>query len=645
MITLLRNGLVLLTIVCIVTTDNFSPQLKINTPSLGIIQGEINPLMTNVRQFIGIPFAQPPIGPLRFKPPMAPTTIINSSSIYNATAAAHQGGFPTFICMQFSTTNSSVILGQEDCLYLDIFLPLNSTNSSLLPVVIYIYGGGFQTTDPHNPSGIISLYQNVIYVNIRYRVNVFGFMASTALSATRSGPIQSSGLQGFEDQQMALNWVRNNIQCKPKQLFRIKSSIPFYLAFGGDPNRVTLQGHSAGADSICLHLIAPLSQGLFQRAIIESAGCDITQIPLQNMEVIGDNITSYFCNSSSDVISCLQSINASVLLQYAQTKDYINFFSATAFHPCIDGLIIPDSITNLFEQKKFSTNISILTGTTTDEFGLFIAGNFEPGWQLIDLNQTVLSYWVQLYSKGQSAYLNATYNPYNASNLPPTLVNYYGLTSALSTAIIQCPVRRTAAYVFNNGSGPVYLYSFNYIPISSPFASLSQSVHGQELPFVFNTANSSALTQSIFPVNAFNAYEQILASAMSLLWVRFVVHGNPNTPLDNEATNPLISQLSKLGGWPMYSPTATNNYSSYLTFANTVLGNSSATISISTNGYHSQLCDAWDQIVPNPTIVKICNAGFTGPNCSTTTTNDSQLATTFSLSIIGLIFIFLYIIY
>ncbi len=161
-------------------------------------------------------------------------------------------------------------------------------------------------------------------------------------------------------------------------------------------------------------MIAPLSQGLFQRAIIENAGCDITQIPLQNMEVLGDNITSYFCNSSSDVISCLQSINASVLLQYAQTKDYINFFSATAFHPCIDGLIIPDSITNLFEQKKFSTNISILTGTTTDEFGLFIAANFEPGWQLLNLNQTVLSYWVQLYSKGQSAYLNATYNPYNA---------------------------------------------------------------------------------------------------------------------------------------------------------------------------------------------------------------------------------------
>ena len=203
----------LLSIICTVIGDNSWPQLRINIPSLGPIQGEINPLVNNVRQFIGIPFAQPPIGALRFKPPV-PITNSLSNNIYNVTAASHQGGFPLFTCMQISFTNSSVIFGQEDCLYLDIFLPLNIINGSLLPVVIYIYGGGFQTSDPHDPSQIISLYQNVIYVAIRYRINVFGFMASTALSASRPGPIQSSGLQGFEDQQMAIKWVQDNIQCK-----------------------------------------------------------------------------------------------------------------------------------------------------------------------------------------------------------------------------------------------------------------------------------------------------------------------------------------------------------------------------------------------------------------------------------------------
>ncbi len=116
--------------------------------------------------------------------------------------------------LQISGTNPHVVYGQEDCLYLDIFPPLNISNGTLLLVVIYIYGGGFQVSDPHDPSELISLYQNVIYVAIRYRINVFGFMASTALSASRSGSIQSTGLQGFEDQQMAIKWVRDNIQCK-----------------------------------------------------------------------------------------------------------------------------------------------------------------------------------------------------------------------------------------------------------------------------------------------------------------------------------------------------------------------------------------------------------------------------------------------
>jgi hypothetical protein len=197
------------------------------------------------------------------------------------------------------------------------------------------------------------------------------------------------------------------------------------------------------------------------------------------------------------------------------------------------------------------------------------------------------------------------------------LINYYGLTDALSTGVFQCPVRRTAAYLANNGSGSVYLYSFDYIPLSSPFADLSQSVHGQELTFVFDRANSSALTQIIFPVITFSGNEQILASAMSLLWVRFIVNGNPNTPLNDERTNPLINQLSQLGGWPMYS---TTNSSSYVIFSNIAPRNGSATIQLSTSVYHSPTCDAWDQIVPNPTIIKQCNVGYSGPNC--TITND-----------------------
>jgi hypothetical protein len=372
-------------------------------------------------------------------------------------------------------------------------------------------------------------------------------------------------------------------------------------------------------------LIAPASQGLFQRAIIESGGCDQTQLFLKQAEVIGDDITSHFCNSSSNVISCLQSINASTLLQYAQSKDYFNFFSANSIYPPIDGLIIPDSITNLFQQKKFATNVSLLTGTTKDDFGLFIAGGFEPGWQITNLSQAVLSQWVQQYSKGQSAYLNTTYNPYLAPQLPSILVNYYGLTDALSTAVFQCPVRRAASYLANNGSGSVYLYSFEYVPLSSPFATVSQSVHGQELPFVFNTPNSSALTQIIFPVATFSENEQLLASTMSLLWVRFIINGDPNMPIAGEVTNSLITQLTQLGGWPAYSMNSTVNSSSYLIIANTASKNSSVTLQLAMSGYHEPTCAAWDEVVPNQAVVKQCAAGFTGTNCTTVVGNNTTV--------------------
>ncbi len=395
-----------------------------------------------------------------------------------------------------------------------------------------------------------------------------------------------------------------------------------FLAFGGDPNSITLQGHSAGAISICLHLIAPASQNLFQRVIIESGGCDITQMTLTLAETIGDEISSHFCSSSSDVIACLQSIDATTLLQYSLSKDYLNFFTSNGFHLLIDGLVIPDSIKNLFQNGNFPTNISILTGSTSAEFALFIAGRFESGWQVENVTQTTLSKWVQLYSEGKSAYLNTTYNPYVDPNVPPTLVNYYGLTDALSTCIFQCPVRRTAAYLANNGSGSVYLYSFEYVPLSSLFAPLSQSIHGEELPFVFNSPNTTAPTQILLSIDTFNPDEQTLALAMSLLWIRFIVNGNPNIPLNNETENPLITQLSQLGGWPKYS---TTNPSSYLIVSNIAMGNSSATVRLATSGYHSRTCAAWDEIVPNPNIIKRCNADYAGSNC--TRTNDALLNT------------------
>lgn len=350
-----------------------------------------------------------------------------------------------------------------------------------------------------------------------------------------------------------------------------------------------------------MHLVAPDSRNLFQRAIIESGGCDITHQSLSQMETIGDEIFSHFCVLPSHPLECLQGINASELIEYVKIQDYMNFFYPNSLYPLVDGLIIPDSITKLFQNGQFATNISLLTGTVNGEFGFFIGSNAEPGWRVENLTQSVLSKWVQLYSNGQSAYLNKTFNPYVDRSVPPELNNYYGLNDALSTYRYQCPVRRVASHLIHHSNQSAYLYSFNYVPLSSRFAYLSQAVHGQELPFVFNSVNHDHVGESV------------LASAMSLLWMRFVIHGNPNIPLATETKNRLIEQLSSLGGWPKYSP---ENPSSYIIFSNEKLGNSSATIQLSESRYHTPLCEAWDEIVPNPNITKKCNPGYTGPNCT-----------------------------
>ena len=210
---MLKYIFLVLAIVQIISGDNASPQLLVKTPSLGLIQGEINPIHKNVGQYLGIPFAKPPVGNLRFKPPV-PLTNGLSSAVYNATTAARPSGNAALQCLQLAVLGPKLIHGQEDCLYLDIYVPSHASNESSLPVVIYIYGGGFESSDPIEPTTLVALYENIIYVTIRYRVDVFGFMASTALSANRSGPIQSSGLQGFEDQQLAMRWVQENIRGK-----------------------------------------------------------------------------------------------------------------------------------------------------------------------------------------------------------------------------------------------------------------------------------------------------------------------------------------------------------------------------------------------------------------------------------------------
>jgi len=231
-----------------------------------------------------------------------------------------------------------------------------------------------------------------------------------------------------------------------------------------------------------------------------------------------------------------------------------------------------------------------------------------------------LTYDVQYFTNGQSPLLTHIYTPFVSPNskIPAQYVNYYGLTSALSTGLLQCPTRRTGQYLASaqNNNNKVYLYSFDYVPVNSPYASLLQSVHGQELAFVFGTPNTLTPT--------FTPQEQQLSQAMMLLWTRFIVNGNPNIPLLSEQSNPIINMLVSLGGWPAYSSETNNGSNSYLTFANNGSDITGFQFKIS-KGYHQPQCGAWDSVVPNPLILKRCAGGY--KSVATNTTNECQKCT------------------
>ena len=206
----------------------------VSTPA-GPIQGYYD-AGSDVTRFTNIPFAQPPVGPLRFLPPADPNATL-ALSPYPANSTN------TIECV--ANYGSGALSGQEDCLYLSITAPnpLPAANAGL-PVVVSVCGGGFQQCYGNDAGGWLRRTQSFIFVNINYRLGIFGFFALQELSALQS-PISHSGNQGLQDQQAALRWVRDNI-----------------ASFGGDPSKVTIQGESAGSISICYHLIAPQSAGL-----------------------------------------------------------------------------------------------------------------------------------------------------------------------------------------------------------------------------------------------------------------------------------------------------------------------------------------------------------------------------------------------
>jgi para-nitrobenzyl esterase len=450
----------------------------------GLVRGAEGP---GVREFKGIPFAEPPVGTLRFAPPVAARSW---SGILDATH--YRSACPQLA--RYGLTDAS---DDEDCLFLNVTVPASSgTPGKKRPVVVWIHGGAYVGGSSNlYPLDYWARTGDVIVVSINYRLGVLGFMAHPAFTRAHNGSL------GLEDQREALRWVKRNIG-----------------AFGGDAGNVTLAGESAGAASVCMQLIATAqSRGLFQKAIVQSIACGVRLNLMEEAGHTGEKVAALVhCDDTAMVIACLRSKSVQELLDAQSTVGGAN---VRAFGPSVGSLSVPSQGAEAFSSGHF-LRMPIINGGTRDEMRLYVAYAVAAGQAV-----TADTYAPLLKSMyGEAA-------PDVLAEYP--LANYSSAPSALGTvqsdfmsgaALANCLYLETAAEA--SRFVPLYEYEFadRHAPpeMDDPGFELG-AVHASELPYFFpHISHNSKINGPDL-----EAASQPVSAAMVAYWSSFAHSGTP----------------------------------------------------------------------------------------------------------------------
>ncbi len=450
-----------------------------------------------VDEFLGIPYAKPPAGSLRWLPPKA------FGKFTGGTFEATQFGSE---CTQPGPT------GSEDCLFLNVYTPAGSEprnaveqaggetaavskKSSALPVMVWIHGGGLTTGggDLYDPTPLVN--QGVIVVTINYRLGVLGFLAQSGLDAEH----HESGNYGLMDQQFALKWVRENIK-----------------AFGGDPKAVTIFGESAGGQSIYCNLASPTAKHLFRGAIAESGSYTEFQdyftaiMPIKTAETTngfapaGDSVAiSVGC--SSQTAACLRAVPAATLVAA----------EAGVLYPFVDGNLLAQTPTAAFTSGKFN-KVPVIAGTNHDEYRYFVAGEYDLAGNPILTYSEYAAAVAALWTTELESYVLGLY-PY-ASYPSGDLA----LAASGTDGVFSCPARNadrllskfvtTYAYEFNDEHAPPGTVAGVTFPLGA--------FHAAEIQYLM------LVTGAVFP---FTTDQQALSDAVIGYWTQFAKTLNPNS--------------------------------------------------------------------------------------------------------------------
>ena len=307
--------------------------VQINTKN-GIIEGNYD-TKSGIQKYFGIPYAKPPVGDLRWK---APQPLDNWSGVKMTKKFGPRAvQAPVFGDMKFRSDGVS-----EDCLYLNVWTPADR-NTKGLPVLVYFYGGGFVAGDGSEPryDGESMAKKGMVAVTVNYRLNIFGFYAHPELSA--EAPYKASGNYGLLDQNAALRWVKNNIE-----------------AFGGDPEKVTIAGESAGSISVSIQMASPLSKDLIAGAIGESGASihpTLAPIPLKEAEEFGQKFAK---DIGYPTLAELRKLSTRELYEIYNESELFGFPLA------VDGYLLPKTLPEIFEAGE-QAQVPLLLGWNSAE--------------------------------------------------------------------------------------------------------------------------------------------------------------------------------------------------------------------------------------------------------------------------------------
>ncbi len=445
----------------------------------------------SVRVYKGIPYAAPPVGPLRWKPPQP-------AKPWSGILVARN--FPA------NCPQSPVVPGpqSEDCLGLNIWTPAHAAGNKL-PVMVWIYGGGFQIGSSSQTSydGDALAAQGVVVVSINYRLGLFGFLAHPAL--VQESPQGAAGNYGLLDMVAALEWVKRNIG-----------------AFGGDANNVTIFGESAGGTAVCLLMVVPQAEGLFQKAISESAAWMFGPISHVKERWYGRIPMAQFGERLGADLGALRAKSTAELLKTLPPAFARNDAAerGEAYMPVVDGWVIPDDPAKLFSAGKFH-HVAFIAGTNADE-GTLLGG---PPVRTVaqyhkwatDKIGTLAERLFSLYPASSDDEAHGA-----AAKASGDLTFLYGTRAVLRAAAKANP--HTFQYQFTrvNGIGRQIHWG---------------AFHASEIPYIWQTLpdcvyGTRAEVFGDFSVKAdtYNEQDRKLSQAMSQAWVAFAKTGSPNGP-------------------------------------------------------------------------------------------------------------------